>query len=172
MTANLTADQTREMNNNYRDEEPAEVFINAFQNAIKGKPISDEQREKMITHLFDQFSDSCKEKPKDPFEPTLSTDEPGSGNGLAKVVTRDKYYIKLHISDKLYTQQPIGVLLRPIDNNVRKKGEAIVTRTTPRSEDVETNIMPAYHWNLKIEPLPLYLEKWIGQSGYPTTDWF
>lgn len=172
MTANLTPDQMRNMNDLYRDEEPAEVFVNAFQDVIKGKSVSSEQREEMITHLFDQFSDKTKEKPKEPFEPTLSRQDPGTGNGLAKVVTKDTYYIKLHISDKLYKQQPVGVLLRPIDDNVKKKGEAIITSTSPRSEDVATQIMPAYHWTLKIEPLPLHFEKWIGEDGYPTATWF
>jgi hypothetical protein len=131
---------------------------------MRGDPPSDEQRDAMIDRLYEPFGDNRKETPVDPFESTSVVAD--TANGLGKAVVRHKYHVSLHISDRLYSQQPIGVLLGPINDAVRKKGEAMITDTTPRSAEVEEHIMPAEHMKLKIEPLPLWFDKFVGEDGY------
>jgi len=161
----MNAQQIRRTNDMYRDEQPSAIHIAAYKQALRGETIPVEARTEMIDRLYESFPESDKDHPVDPWEPILPTDD--EGNGLGRAVTRDEYHINVHISDKLYHQQPLGVLLRPINDAVRKAGEALVTDVTPRAEDVESGIMPAYHYKLRVEPLPLWLEKWIGENGYP-----
>ncbi len=156
--------QTKAANDRYRDKEPSRIHQYAYKMAIETGSIPENTREEMIAELYEPFAP--QELPVDPWEPTLSTQDEGNGLGIA--VTRDDYGITVHISDKLYHQHPDGVLLFPIDDAIRKRGEAVVTDVYPRSEDVEANIMPAYHYNLRVEPLPCWLAKWIGSGGYET----
>lgn len=161
----LTATQRRAMNEQYRDgHEPSELHQRAFRQVLRGEGISEEDRKAMIDRLYEPFKDRHKDLPVDPWEASLPTKE--QGNGLATAVVRNEYSINLHISEELYRQQPIGVLLRPINDDVRKKGEALITDTCPRTAEVEDHVMPAEHFKLTIEPLPLWFEKFAGQSGY------
>lgn len=160
---NLTEEQIRNQNDRYRGEEPSDLHKEAMATVLRGNELSDEMVEKLVDRLYEPFSDDTKDLPVDPFEPTLTREE---GNGLGSAVVRNRYSVDLHISEKLYSQQPIGVLLRPINDNVRKKGEAVITDTTPRSDDVVPEIMPARHFKLRIEPMPLWMEKWVGEDGY------
>lgn len=158
--------QTRRMNDAYRDEEPSDTHVTAFLMALSNGTVPENARKDMVDTLYEPFSDDLKDTPVDPWEPTLPTKD--EGNGLAKAVTRDGYGITIHVSEKLYHQQPIGVLLRPINDAVRKRGEALVTRTDVYAEGIQPEVMDAKHYSLRVEPLPCWLTKWIGSDGYPT----
>ena len=151
------------MNDAYRDEEPSQLHQNTFKMVLETGSIPEHHRERMVDQLYEPFEP--QELPVDPWEPTLPTDD--EGNGLGRAVTRDDYGITIHVSEKLYHQQPIGVLLRPINDAVRKKGEALVTRTDVYGEGVQPDVMDAKHYSLRVEPLPCWLAKWIGEYGYP-----
>ena len=163
--AGFTPEQRREMNDKYRDKEPSPLHTAGYKTVITGGEIPEDDIEKMVERLYEPFPDRKKDVPVDPFEPTLPTNE--TGNGLATAVVKNDRSISVHISKELYGQQPIGVLLRPINDAVRKKGEALITDVVPRSEDVEDNVMPARHVKLTIEPMPVWLAKWVGDNGYP-----
>jgi len=166
----LTEKQRRKQNNRYRTETPRKVFRDGFSTVLTHGELPEETRIELIEALWDRIPESQTETPVDPWaSPTTpSSDE---GNGLARVFVKHYDHIALHVSEQLWRQQPIGVLLRPINDEVRKAGEAIVTRTTPRSPDVEADVMPASHYKLQIEPMPLWLEKWVSDDqneGYST----
>ena len=152
----LTEHQIRQTNKSYRSEEPSELHKETFMQALRGENITDDQRTELINRLYRKFSASKKELGKEP-----------ASNGLMKNVQRKEYSIQLNISEKLFHQQPIGVLLRPINDEVRKRGEAIITSIDPYSEDVEPNVMPHYHYKITITPMPLFIEMWMGENGYP-----
>jgi hypothetical protein len=154
--------QTKRRNDKYRDEEPSRIHQYAYKMAIETGSVPEDTREELVGKLYEPFAP--QELPVDPWEPTLPTDDEGNGLGIA--VIRDDYGIDIRVSEKLYHQQPIGVLLRPIDDAVRKRGEALITDVCPRSADVTPEVMPAKHYSLRVEPLPCWLAKWIGSNGY------
>lgn len=160
----LTDEQAKKMNDRYRDQQPRDVFRVAFTEAVTTGEVSDGYREEMVDALYDPFPDRMKDTPVDPFEPTLPTQD--EGNGLARAVVKNPREISLHVSKRLWEMQPIGVLLRPINDEVRKAGEAVISDVCPRSEDVESGVMPAYHYKLTVEPTPLWVAKWVGHGGY------
>jgi len=176
--------QTKAMNDAYRSEEPSPKHQYAFKMVIETGSIPDSTCENLVSELYDPFEDRHKNTPVDPWEPALPTQD--TGNGLGRAVTRDgvgsngtdgnggsaerataDHGITIHVSEKLYHQQPIGVLLRPINDAVRKRGEALVTRTRVYAEGVQPEVMNAKHYSLRVEPLPCWLAKWIGENGYP-----
>ena len=161
----LSQTQVRRQNERYREgHTPSELHQEAFRRVLRGEKIDEDTRTELVNRLYRPWPDRMKETPVDPFEPVTPTDD--VGNGLAKAVVRKEYSIRLHISEKLWRQQPIGVLLGQLNDAVRKRGEALITDTTPRSAEVESGVMPAEHMKLTIEPLPLWFEKWVGASGY------
>lgn len=153
----LTDEQLREMNDSYRDREPREPFIEAFEQAIRLGGVDGDLREQMVDSLYLAFPERKRELGGEPAD-----------NGLMKNVERREFELRVNVSEKLYKQQPIGVLLRPIDDRVRRAGEAVVYRIDVFAEDVRPNVMPHYHYSLRVQPTPLWLAKWVGEDGYPT----
>jgi len=163
----LSNDQLRRQNDRYRSHaEPSDKHKAAFREVVTTGSLDETTHSDLCKRLYESFGSDKKDHPVDPWEPTLPTQD--EGNGLGKAVSRHYDGIHLHISEKLYHQQPIGVLLRPINDAVRKAGEALITDVCPRSETVESEIMPAKHYKLTIEPTPVWLAKWIGENGYET----
>jgi hypothetical protein len=162
--AEFTDEQMRKQNNQYRDKKPSSLHTAAYRAVLNGETVPERELTEMVDRLYEPFPDHTKNHPVDPFETVLEED---TGNGLGKAVTCHERCIEIHISSKLFRQQPIGVLLRPINDAVRKKGEATITSIEPRSDSVEADIMPAEHVKLTIEPLPIWLNKWVGDNGYP-----
>lgn len=161
----MTDEQIRRANEKYRSEEPSPLHTQAYRTVLRGGDIPEDEIQKMVDRLYEPFSDRLKNHPVDPFETKLPTKE--TGNGLGKAVSKNTRSINLHISQNLFQQQPIGVLLRPINDAVRKRREALITRFSPRSDTVEEDVMPAEHVKLEIEPFPVWLAKWVGENGYP-----
>lgn len=165
----MTSDnEIRRRQEPYRAERPSELHRVAMQQVLTEGGVAEDAIEEMVDRLYDPQPDRRTDLPVDPFEPTLPTQD--EGNGLGSAVTRNEFGITLHISEKLFHQQPIGVLLRPITNAVSQRGEAMITDVYPRSEDVEPGIMPCYHYNIEIEPTPVWLAKWFGHRGYETIE--
>lgn len=161
----MQPEHIKAMNDSYRDQEPSDLHKTAFADVIVGDGLDEDDVAEMYDMLYEPFPDRMKDHPVDPWEPALPFDD--KGNGLARAVSRNEFGVFLHISEKLWRHQPIGVLLRPIGDEVGKAGEALITDVTPRSTDVEDHIMPAEHIKLKLEPLPVWLSKWVGDDGYP-----
>lgn len=163
-------EEIRQMNDHYRRAvEPSFLHQTAFEQALQEGEVSEGMVEQMVDRLYEPFPDRMKDLPVDPFEPTVVDSIHGEeGNGLGMAVVRNPWDITVHVSERLYHQQPIGVLLRPITDEVFRAGEALITDVCPRSAEVEADVMPARHYCLKIEPLPAWLSKFIGEGGYPT----
>lgn len=165
----MTSDnEIRRRQEPYRSEMPSELHRVAMRQVLTEGGVAEDAIGEMVDRLYEPQQERRKDLPVEPFEPTLSTQEEGNGLGLA--VTRNEFGIKLHISKKLFHQQPIGVLLRPIQNEVLQRGEALITDVTPRSGNVEPDVMPCYHYNIDIEPTPVWLSKWFGHRGYETIE--
>lgn len=161
----MNRSQSERQNQQYRsNSEPSALHQAAFEDALQTGDVAEEAAQEMVDRLYDPWPGGNKETPRDPTESTLPN---ADGNGLSKAVVRHDHSIAVHISEKLYQQQPIGVLLRPVNEAVRQAGEALITDVTPRSVDVEADVMPATHYKLTITPTPIWLTWWVGENGYP-----
>jgi hypothetical protein len=159
----------KEMNRVYRAEEsPSDLHKTAFQEVITTGSLSERTEAELVAQLYGAFDSRYTNTPVDPWEPTLATDD--TGNGLAKAVTQHRDGIRVHISKRLFHRQPIGVLLRPITDNIFQAGEALITKITPRSDTVEADVMPANHYAITVVPTPIWLTRWICENGYNTVD--
>lgn len=153
----MTDAATEAMNKAYRNEEaPSELAQDALAEVVQTGALDDETRDALVDELWEAV----------PADKRGSYDG-STENGLAIAFTRSDEYVTAHISDRLFNQQPLGVLLRAVHDHLRKRGDAVIADVYPRSGTVEPEIMETHHLNIDVMPLPVWLDRYIGtENGY------
>jgi len=152
--------QTRRANERYREgATPSETHRKAYRQAVTTGDVDEDLVADMVDRLYEPWSEDRK-------QPIRRATE----NDRALVVERHEYGVYVRVSERLYKEQPDGVLLRPVNDAVTRRGEAFVEDVTPRSETVADYIMPVYHFRFDVRPVPLWVSKWVGTGGYDTLE--
>lgn len=136
--------------------EPSEVSQAALQEVIETGSLSDEAREAVI----DELAEAVPERQRD-------LDRYPGENGLFSVVKVVNDGIELRISKRLWKQQPLGVICRPVHHRVNGEGSAVIKDVCPRSADVNPEIMALEHISIHVVPMPVWLNRYIGtENGF------
>lgn len=139
-----------------KDFEPSEESQAALQEVIETGSLSNEAREAVIDELVEAIPERQRDLNRDAGE-----------NGLFSAVRVVNDGIELRISKRLFKQQPLGVICRPVHHRVNGEGSAVITDVCPRSADVDSEIMAVEHISLHIVPMPVWLNRYIGtENGY------
>ncbi|WP_302083178.1 hypothetical protein [Salinibaculum rarum] len=141
------------MNRAYRAEDkPSLNAQRAIQHALENGELSDDVRKDLVDELWA----AIPEKKRGPY-----TGNPE--NGLASAFSRSEDSVTAHVSDLLFNQQPLGVILGDLHDHIRKRGTAIITNVEPRSEDVN-EMMDMHHIAITIQPLPVWLARYTNSD--------
>lgn len=148
---------TEAMNQAYRNQEaPSDLAQDALAEVVQTGGLDDDTHEALVDELWDAVPESKR-----------GSYDGSTENGLAIAFTRDDDAVTAHISDRLFNQQPLGVLLKALHDHLRRRGDAIIADVYPRSGTVEPEVMETHHLNIELMPLPVWLDRYIGtENGY------
>lgn len=147
----------KEMNRAWREQHPpSETSQAAFQSVIETGSLSDEAHEAVVNELTEAIKPRLFNHDREPGE-----------NRLMSAAERRDDGVSLRISNRLFYQQPLGVISREVHHRVNGEGSAVIVDACPRSETVAEDIMAIEHIELHVIPMPVWLNRFIGiEEGY------
>lgn len=139
---------TEALNREWRANKAAsDQSVAALDDVVRGEGITSEQRAALVDELVAAIPDSQLLENRE----TPTTDR--------VVVERLEDGVMLRIPTRLWREQPLGVLCRPVHHRVNGEGSAIFANVYPFSATVHEETMPTAHVGLRIVPTALWLER-------------
>lgn len=156
----MNDDAIEAMNRAYRARDaPSDLAQTALQTVLLQGDLPPEMRDALVDELWD----CVPESKRGPYDTTIE-------NGLASAFTREEDSVHVYISENLFSQQPLGVILGDLHDHVQKRGSAIITDVVPRSATVN-DIMDHHHIAITITPLAVWLNRYVGtENGFEPLD--